>query len=75
MNLTFASPISNKIRILSKGQELTLSDYTDFQKMIPQIFLIYQCILNLCNRVIIGVIRDFCAFPEISQELTSILGL
>ncbi|OGP92866.1 MAG: hypothetical protein A2157_11220 [Deltaproteobacteria bacterium RBG_16_47_11] len=44
----------------------TLSDDTDFKKMIPQIFYIYQYISNLCNRFLINVIRDFWTFSEIS---------
>jgi len=44
----------------------SLSDYTDFKKMIPQIFLYYQCIFNLCNRFPISVIKDFWTFPEIA---------
>ena len=44
-----------------------LSSLHRFQRMIRQIFLCFQCISNLCNRLIIDVIRDFLGFSEISK--------
>jgi hypothetical protein len=40
------------------------SDYSDFIKMIIWIFLYFQFISCLCNRFIIGVIRDFRLFQK-----------
>jgi hypothetical protein len=34
--------------------------------MITQISMIFQCVWYLCNRFLIGVIRDFGTFSEIS---------
>jgi len=34
--------------------------------MIAQIILVFQYISHLCNRFLIGVIRDFWTFSEIS---------
>jgi len=34
--------------------------------MITKIFVRFHCLSNRCNRFIIGVIRDFWAFSEIS---------
>jgi len=35
--------------------------------MITQISMIFQCVSYLCNRFLIGVIRDFGTFSEISK--------
>jgi hypothetical protein len=47
----------------------TLSRLHRFQKMITQISMIFQCFSHLCNRFIIGVIRDFWALSEISIKM------
>jgi hypothetical protein len=46
----------------------TLSRLHRFQKMITQISIIFQYVLYLCNRSLIGVIRDFETFSEISKQ-------
>ena len=45
----------------------TLSRLHRFQKKITQISIIFQCVSYLCNRSLIGVIRDFETFSEISK--------
>jgi hypothetical protein len=42
---------------------------TKILKRITQIYMIFQGILYLCNQFLIGVIRDFWAFSEISEDL------
>jgi hypothetical protein len=44
----------------------SLSHYTDFKEWFHRFLLFFQCICNPCNRLIIGVIRDFSTFSEIS---------
>ena len=52
---------------------LSLSDYTDLKKGFHRFLIILQCICNPCNRFIIGVIRDFWTFPEISKVEVGVL--
>ena len=47
----------------------TLSRLHRFQKKITQISINFQCVSYLCNRSLIGVIRDFETFSEISYFL------
>jgi hypothetical protein len=44
-------------------------DYADFKKGYADVS-IFQYVSNLCNRSIIGVIRDFRTFSEISFWLS-----
>jgi len=46
----------------------SLSDYTDLKKGFHRFLFIFQCIWNPCNRFIIGVIRDFWSFSELSTK-------
>src|SRR4030042_2428211 len=48
----------------------TLFRFHRFQKMITQIFLYFQHVSHPCNRLIIGVIRDFWTFSEISLNFS-----
>jgi len=52
----------------SSEKLLSLSDYADSKKKITQICLYFLRISNQCNHLVIGVIRDFWTFSEISSQ-------
>ena len=71
--LRFCSPFTqthwkqgHRIFVRALKKYFSLSDYTDLKKWFHRFLFIFQCICNPCNRFIIGVIRDFSAFSEIS---------